>query len=254
MIKRLMVGIALVLMLAAAQRVEAAHPLITDDTGTQGQWKTQVETNFEYDFERLDDGSEKTHEISVTISFGLFETLDLVVTVPYQFLRGKSGGSVETANGFSDVVLEAKWRFWECGPYSLAVKPGVSFPSGDEDKGLGNGRASPQGYLIGTAEWEPFTVHANLGYLRNENRVGDETDLWHVSVAGEYEIIKDLKLVANVGAERNTDRSSDTPPAFILGGVIYSVTEWLDLDVGVKGGLTRPEADYAILAGMAFRF
>jgi hypothetical protein len=46
----------------------------------------------------------------------------------------------------------------------------------------------------------------------------------------------------------------DKHPAFILGGVIYSITESLDIDFGIKAGLNDVETDYAFLAGLAFRF
>jgi hypothetical protein len=50
------------------------------------------------------------------------------------------------------------------------------------------------------------------------------------------------------------DRHVNTHPAFVLGGLIYSVSENLDVDFGVKGGLNKPEADYSVLAGLAWRF
>lgn len=68
------------------------------------------------------------------------------------------------------------------------------------------------------------------------------------------ETIKDLKIVANIGMERNPVKSSNTHPAFILGGVIYSITENLDIDLGVKRGLNSPETDYSILAGIILGF
>ena len=94
----------------------------------------------------------------------------------------------------------------------------------------------------------------NLGYKRNENTVDEREDIWHASLAGEFKIMNKLKLVADIGAERNTEKSSDTNPAFILGGLIYSIRENLDIDFGVKGGLNKAEADITYLAGMALRF
>jgi hypothetical protein len=54
--------------------------------------------------------------------------------------------------------------------------------------------------------------------------------------------------------ERNPDKTSDTDPAFILGGFIYAVTNSLDVDFGVKGGLNKPETDYSYIAGITWRF
>jgi hypothetical protein len=47
---------------------------------------------------------------------------------------------------------------------------------------------------------------------------------------------------------------SNTHPAFIPGGFIYSLSESLDADFGVNGGLNKPETDYSILAGATLRF
>ncbi len=113
---------------------------------------------------------------------------------------------------------------------------------------------SPSLFFITTKEMEPWTFHFNLGYLRNQNAVGERTDLWHASLACEWEFVEGVKAVANIGAERSPQRSSSIPPAFILGGMIYSLAQNLDVDLGVKGGLTRTEPEYSILAGIAWRF
>ncbi|HPX82630.1 MAG TPA: transporter, partial [Syntrophales bacterium] len=79
-------------------------------------------------------------------------------------------------------------------------------------------------------------------------------DIWSASFATELQVAKRVRLVANVGMERNSDVESDTHPAFSLGGVIYSLTENIDIDAGVKWGINGPEPDISFLAGLAFRF
>jgi hypothetical protein len=176
------------------------------------------------------------------------------VGIPYQFISTREGGVKTREDGISDLSVEMKWRLYECEGFSLAAKPGISIPTGDDDRGLGAGKVGGSFFLIATQEFEPWTFHFNAGYGRNESTADEERDIWHFSLASEFEAAKWVKLVANVGAERNTDQESDTPAAFALGGLIFPVTENLDLDVGFKVGLTRPEADYAVLAGVAFRF
>lgn len=63
-----------------------------------------------------------------------------------------------------------------------------------------------------------------------------------------------MKVVGNIGIQRHTDRNINIDPAFILGGLIYSLSENFDIDFGVKGGLTKPETDYSVLAGITWRF
>ena len=245
---------AVFLMMICSGPSFAMHPLITDDTGTQGKGKFQIELNYEYDHEDTDSVQENLHEVATVVSFGIIDSIDFVVGLPFQSITTKEGRVKTTEDGISDMSLELKWRFFECEGLTLALKPGLSIPTGDDEKGLGAGKVGGSFFFIATQEVEPFTFHFNAGYGRNETTVDDETDLWHVSLATEYEVCKWAKLVANIGAERNTDKEDDTPAAFILGGLVFPVTENIDLDIGVKGGLTEPESDYAILAGAAFRF
>lgn len=232
----------------------AGHPLITDDTGTQGQGGVQIEINGM--FGHNDDGgvSEKSYEVDTILSYGLFDKADVVLGLPYQHIRTTENGAKRKERGISDISLEIKWRFFERDGLSLAFKPGVSFPTGNEKKGLGAGRVGFGPAFIVTQELAPWTLHLNLSYKRNENKLAERKDIWHASLASEFEVLKGLRLVANVGAERNTDRSSDTHPAFLIVGFIYSVGENVDLNFGLQWGLTKTESDYMLRPGVALRF
>jgi hypothetical protein len=242
----------------------AAHPLITDDTGTQGKGKFQLEVNGEYGSDKETEAGvtikETGSEIGATVSWGVSEHADIVIGIPYADYSVKEDGTtVASENGLSDVSLEYKHRFFDKDGLSLAIKPGISLPTGDEEKGLGNGKISYSAFFIMTKEAEPWAFHFNVGYIRNEYKLeADEKasrkDIWHVSLASQLEVVKDLNLVANIGMERNSDRTLDTHPAFGLAGIIYSVNDDLDLDLGVKAGLNDTETDYSVLAGLAVRW
>ncbi|MBM4128609.1 MAG: transporter [Nitrospira sp.] len=232
----------------------AAHPLVTDDTGTQGKGKFQLEITGEYGHDDEEGVKEKTTEIGATLTYGIVDTVDIILGIPYQHIRTKDSGTTTTDDGLSDVSLELKWRFFEKEGLSFALKPGITFPTGDDEKGLGTGKVGHSLYLITTKEAKPWAFHVNLGYIRNENKLDEREDLWHASFASEVEVLKNLKVVADIGIERNPDKRSNTHPAFILGGLIYSVTEYCDLDAGIKGGLNKTEVDYALLAGITLRF
>lgn len=226
----------------------AAHPLITDDTGTQGRGKFQLEVNGEY----ADDNGNTVTELAVTVSAGITEKLDLVVGMPYQFLRTEVENSAgKTDSGISDASVEMKWRLYEKDGLSFALKPGVAFPTGNDNKGLGDGSASYSLFFITTKEMEFINIHFNLGYIKNRTEL---QDILHYSIAGEYRPMKDLRIVANIGGETNPEKQSNVHPLFILGGLIYSLTENIDMDFGIKTGLNKAEADYAMLVGLAYRF
>jgi len=262
MVKRLLLSAFITFVLA--ETAFAAHPLITDDTGTQGMGKSQIEVNGEFSTDKeKEEGitkEEREGELASIVSYGLVENTDIVLGIPYQSIKIKENGDVISGeDGMGDVSLEIKWRFYEKEGASFALKPGITLPTGDEDKGLGNGRASYSLVFITSGEIDAWAFHFNLGYLRNEykreeDKDANRKDLWHVSFASSVAVAKDLQIVTNIGTERNPDRDSNTHPAFILGGAIYSITENFDIDLGIKAGLNKPETDATILAGIAMRF
>ena len=254
----------LALLLLAPGPVLAAHPLITDDTGTQSGGRYQLELNSELGRDRSVLGGvesrEEAGEAAVVASMGVLDNVDLVVGVPWAWSGLREGGAqVFDGNGVGDMTVEVKWRVLEREGFSLAVKPGLSLPTGNEARGFGNGKVSYAASLIATQAVGPFSFHLNGAYARNEyalqaDRDANRSDIFHASFAAGVEVVKGLQVVANVGLETSSDRGSDTWPAFVLGGLIYSATEKLALDLGVKGGLTEPETDLAALAGVAWRF
>ena len=247
-------ALAVLTVFSMATVSRAFPPLITDDAGTVGKNGVEIELNYQYDHEKNGDIREDGHEIETVFTYGVLDNLDLSLALPVLFTRTDEEGFRDREEGIGDMSFDVKWRFYECNGFLMALKPGITIPTGDEDVGLGTGRVGASAFFIATQEWEPWAFHFNLGYIRNENKVDERVDLYHVSLAAEWEAAKWVKVVADIGAEANTDRTSDTPAAYILGGLVFPVTEWLDLDVGVKGGLTRPEADYSLLAGMVFHF
>ena len=271
MLRRVLVVLA---VLTSYSTAFGAHPLITDDTGTQGKGKFQMEVNSEFTKEKeqqynTDEAKWETKketggELATILSYGIIDNLDVVLGFPYQWKKTRIDGVVTTdateqGDGISDMSLEVKWRFFEKDGLSLALKPGITLPTGDENKGLGNGRTSYGLMFITTKEIKPWAFHLNLGGTHNEYKLqadkeANRTDIWHASLASEVEVIKDLKAVANIGIERNPDKTSNTHPAFILGGLIYAISENVSTDAGIKAGLNKPETDLTFLAGIAVKF
>ena len=197
-------GLIFVALLLIACPSWAAHPLITDDTGTQGKGKFQLELNGQYDLDKDDteDVSVKSTggQAAATLSYGIAENVDLIFSLPY--LWGKAEVNEITLydeKGIGDAVFETKWRLFEKNGFSIALKPGISIPTGNDVKGLGAGLLGGHLFLMGSKEMGSWAFHANLGYIRNENKADERKDIWHASFAATWEVIKNLKLVANVG-------------------------------------------------------
>jgi hypothetical protein len=45
------------------------------------------------------------------LSYGVIDTVDVVVALPYQFIGSTEGGLIADVNGISDLGVEVKWRF-----------------------------------------------------------------------------------------------------------------------------------------------
>ena len=237
----------------------AAHPLISDDAGTQGKGKFLFELNGQYDRDQDDvNGSAFKFEggqASASLSYGIVDNVDLVVGLPYLWGKIKENDvTVYDEKGLGDTTLDVKWRLLEKDKFNLALKSGISIPTGNDEKGLGAGQLGGRLFFIASQELGSLAFHANLGYIRNENKNEERKDLWHISVAATWDVITNLKLGANVGIERNPESDAANDPAFVIGGIIYSVTENFDVDLGVKCGLSRSETDVSLMTGIAYRF
>ena len=240
-------------MVSYATNALADIPLITDDTGTQGKGKSQIEIFGEYVYDKEEGVKTKETDLAATFTYGIIDQVDIALGVPYWFLHVEDDVSTESAKGISDLAIEAKWRFYENNGLSFALKPGLTLPTGNEDKAFGNGRPTYYLYFIASKEINSWVFLANLVYLRNDNKSGDRNNIWRASLASTFQIINNLKLVGDIGITTNPERSSSTPPAYILGGLIYSLKDNFDIGLGAKGGLTKPEADISVRGGITWR-
>jgi hypothetical protein len=244
---------SILLILSVRPSGFAYHPLITDDTGTQGRGGFQYELNLEYGHDSEEGVKTDQWTIGTTLTYGLVDNLDISAGIPYLYLKERDGEVIKE-DGIGDLTLDIKYRFYEKDGLRIALKPGLSFPTGEYERGFGSGRISGRIFLIIDKEFEAVTLFLNGGYIRNENKVGERKDLWHMSLAGEYRLMEGLKIVLNTGIEANPEKGSNTHPVFLLGGLVYSVTDSFDLSGGIKTGLNSAETDLSALAGITLRF
>jgi len=247
------------LCLIWASTAHAMHPLLTDDTGTQGTGRLLLEMNGEYGSHT--EGIRKTEEAkaAASLSYGVKEHMDVVATMPAQWLRIKENGMVTSdMSGAGDTSLEIKYRIFEVRDrgVSIAIKPGVSFPSGNEARGFGTGNMSETIVLISTIEGKFGAIHANFGHTHNTYRLAEDKisltkGIWHTSLAGVLNLSTRLRSVANIGIETNAEKTASTNPSFLIAGVVYSITNALDIDVGIKQGLNSPASHVTLMGGVS---
>jgi len=250
----------------------AAHPFITDDTGTQGAGNWQLELMAQRDRHSAlaDAGGGPVQQRSRStlfnpvLTYGVSETVDLALGLNLLRNRTSENGVVaEDVRGKGDSTLELKWRFYDGDGVSLALKPGLSMPTGNEDKGLGTGRASWSVNLIGMVEPKPWAVFGNVAYGRPRYKLAQDaadnrSSLWRVSVGATLDVGGNVRLAGEAGARTNEARNDPFLPGrharFAMLGAIYSPTDKIDLDIGVRKGLNHAETDTVLLLGATFRW
>jgi hypothetical protein len=234
--------------LAFATLTHAGHPLITEDTGTQGAGRFELEMGVE----SARDGDLRAIEFGPQLSYGLLSNLDLIVRPTFVENRiVGAGGSRE--RGLGDASIDGKWRFFDDDVVSFGTRGGLTVATGDADRGLGAGKTSLHGVLIAELTRDPWNLIANLGYASNPTS-GERRNLWHVSAATICHVKEDLQLTGEVAADSNPDPTRATWPAVSRFGLIASVASWLDVDVGYQFRLNHAAPSQVILAGATVRW
>lgn len=259
--------IALSLSLLITGTALAGPPLATDDAGTVAPGSLEVELNGSYSDDRETAFGVTTtcnrSDAELKVTTGLHKNLGISVTLPYNINERvrENGQLVRRSNGFGDMTLEIKYAFAELAGVSLAIKPAIIMPTGNYSAGLSEGRWQFGGTLIATREFEEgkYALHANLGYEHHDYRTAElrastRSHIWSGSLAGEMEVVKGFFSVADFGLASTADRSTRQLSACALTGIRYEINDHLDLNAGIKLGLTRPEDDLTALYGIALKF
>jgi hypothetical protein len=232
----------------------AAHPLITEDTGTQGEGRFQLELANEHTSSRQGGFEQYTVLTNTLLTYGLTASTDVILSLPYLRLGASSLSGKPGADGFTDSGLDVKWRFYEEGRLSMAVKPGVTFPTGDEDRGLGTGKYTWSLYTVASYNPAPWTFHLHLGHLHHNNTFNERVDIWHASAAVAREMSDTLRLILDTGIDTNTDTAAHSHPAFMIAGLIWTPGKDVDLDLGYKLVSDDRARSRALLAGLTLRW
>lgn len=254
--------------------LQALHPLVTEDTATQGKKATEIEIGYEYTHDRairkIREGREffespldgtlsldrvharvEGNQLSLGLSYGIMDTMDIALSCPYRHSHTRENRILyqdpaqvmnfsdrATTAGLGDPTTAVKWRVYESVLLSFAFKIGLQLPIGDEDRGLGAGKLGAFGYGIATLDLTPVLLHVNAGYIRNQNRLNEREDLWHASLALECRLVRDrLCFVGNVSMDRNRSKRSKVMDTAILAGLIVTPQIGVDIDLGFKYSL-----------------
>jgi hypothetical protein len=227
----------------------AGRPLTTDDAYTVEKGKFQVETGFDL---TRQDNHDREFIPTVTLTYGLFERMDMGVGGAYLFVHPDEG---KKENGFGDTALKIKYRLVDQEDWipSFAVSGTLIIPTASESKGLGSGKMDLNLNTIFT--WnlgKRWQFYANSGYtFIGEHGANNE---FNYSIAGQFLLSDKWALVGEiVGVNNFNGRKSDDPISGLL-GVQYLITESIVWDVGVDIGMNKAAPDFRITTGFTLFF
>lgn len=253
-------------LLTVTSALAGGPPMVSDDAGTVEVGKFELELNGSYthDKETVAGVTTKSgrHETELRASTGLYKDLGISLATPYTFsAREDVAGHVKELDGFGDTTLEVKYAFAELAGVNVAIKPAIIIPTGRYSTGLSEGRWQYGSTLIASREFAEgnYAIHANLGYEHHDTRSNDlretaRSELWSGSVAGEMKLCKGLTGLLDWGLSTNPDTRSNILPVYVLAGLRYEINEQLDINAGIKAGLTAPEDDVSLRYGLALKF
>ena len=228
----------------------AARPLITDDAYTVEKGKFQVEAGF--DFARQDN-HDKEYFPSLTLTYGLFERMDIGIGSAYRFIDPADGKKV---NGFSDTPLKVKYRFLDQKDWipSFAVSGTLIIPTASKSKGLGSGKVDFNINTILTwslsKKWQLYT---NLGYtFTGENHANDVLNYF---IAAQFLLSDKWALVGEIfGLNNFNGNKRDDPISGLVGIQFTLIPDILVLDAGVAAGMNKAAPDFRVTSGFTFFF
>ena len=230
-----------------APPVFAAHPLQTEDTGTQGAGNVELENGLSR--ARFDATTSTTYQPQVSV--GLATTVDAIVQPSLVWLHARTQSAV---SGRGDTNVDGKWRFRGSDPWSFAVRAGVLAPTSTHGLGLPHGQWSEHALLVATWDDAPTTVHANLGVTRVPRAPGARSMIGHVSAALMQALNERLILTVDGAVDQDPDASRKSRPGSLLAGAIWTARPGLDLDVGYQRSFSAQPVDRQWMAGLTYRF
>ncbi len=195
----------LLTMPAMPPAARAAHPLQTEDTGTQGVGNVELENGLLWSRS----AGNRLFSYQPQLSFGVTPAFDVIVQPSW--LSNQDSGS-PTQRGRGDTNLDVKWRFAGAEPWSLALRAGLTLPTAANGLGLPEGRYASHGLLVATWDAAPLTLHANLGLALNPQGSGARARVGTASAALMWSVTE--RAAADAGQQPGLQPRS---PAHRLG-------------------------------------
>jgi len=190
------------------------------------------------------------------LKVGLTNDIDIALGIdPYTRVRSEDSTTETTTEGFGDTVVRLKFNLWgnDSGDSAFALMPFVKIPTASD--GLGNdevegGLILP--YSLALSEEWSLGLMAEFDLIRDAANEGYVIDLVHTATVGRG-IVGDLSGYIEYAGFYNLNADEDYR-AYFDAGLTYGLTSDVQLDAGIRVGLTEAAEDFGVFTGIAWRY
>ncbi len=194
----------------------------------------------------------------MTLKVGLLNSLDLQLLLePYNHVYERLDDEYRlTRHGFGDTALRLKYNVWgnDAGSTALAVMPFVQFPTSQDHL---ESDIVEAGLIVPFAADLPWDFYLGLTsrFVSAQDILGgeDRHAEFGNSIALVHQIIGDLDGYVEFFSNVSTERDVGWVGTFDT-GLIYWLSDNLQLNGGVNVGVTKWADDWNLFAGLAWRF
>ena len=242
--------IALLALVFASGPTHAAHPLISEDTGTQGTGKFELELGTETSHVQGD----RIHELDPQLSFGARDDIDLIARPTYFWLHGAAADAAGRRSGFGTTGLDFKWRAIERAPWAFGVRAGADLPT--SQGGIGPHEGGGHIVAIATYEVEALMATANAAYSHLPQDVGfaARRDIVRFSGGALARVGDAVRIAGDLVIAQSSEALDRTWPVVGIVGFIATLPWGFDVDAGVQVPINRGAPTTQWLVGATQRW
>jgi hypothetical protein len=236
----------------------AQAALFTDDTWTTDKGHFELEYWVQYykdtQYNYADDYKSRTREtkLYLYLLYGLADNWDIGITLPYGYVNYDR----ETKqNGFMDIEIESKYRFFEETNLlpSLALYVDFITDSGNEEKSLGSADQDIwlNGILSKTLS-ENLWLDLNLGYYFSGGKASDDVFIYALGLTSGLN--EKLYIYAELYGEEEFEVNFNDNVCIAALSLGYELNPRLFIKAGVATGISDAANDLQFSARFSFSF
>lgn len=209
-------------------RAPAGPPFLTDDPEPVKKDHGEFYISSQHTWSRDDRSGTVPH---FELNYGPIDDIQLHMIAPFAYDRPNAGKA--TQYGYGDTELGIKWRpihedAWFKGCPQIGTFPLVELPTGDQSRGLGNGRTQAFLPLWLQKSWgeenRQWTTYGGGGYWYNPGQ--GNKDYWFTGALLQKQVADRLTLGGEVFHATPSQQEAASHTGFNLGGVFDISKQW----------------------------